>query len=62
MCGPGRSRGLLIQVHAKHIWATEFARLGDQALPRRMMAQDLANNQLASGVLGFGNDTLRLGQ
>ena len=62
MCVPGRSLGLLVQVHAEHIWATEFTRLDYQALPRRMMAQDIANNQLASGVLGFGNNTLRLGQ
>ncbi|MNL34875.1 hypothetical protein D3C87_1568700 [compost metagenome] len=58
---PGRAARLLVQVHAEDIGAAELARFGDQADPRRVVTQDVADDQLAAMLLGSRNDALCVG-
>jgi hypothetical protein len=48
---PMGAGGLLVEVHAEHIRATECARLGNQPDPGRVMAKDVADDQFAPCAL-----------
>ena len=52
---------MLIEVQAEHIRAAKGAGFVDKLHPRRVLAQDIADHQLAPGGFGGGNHTLGLG-
>ena len=52
---------LLVEVKPEYIWAAQFAGLGDEAHPRRVVPQDIADDQLAPIGLGGRDDALGIG-
>ena len=58
---PGRAGALLVEVEAEDVGPPEGARLGDQPLPGRVVAQDVADDDLAAGLARLGGDALGVG-
>ena len=58
---PRRTRALLVQVQTEDEGAAERPGLGDQPLPGRVVAQDVADYHLAAGRLALGRDALGVG-
>ena len=57
---PGGAARLLVEIHAEHVRATQDAGLLDELEPGGVVAQDIADDELALVLLGGGDDASRV--
>ena len=59
---PGRPGALLIEVEAEDVWPAQRSGFRDETLPGRVVAKDVADDDLAAGLDGLGGDASGVGQ